>query len=236
MTPTFVKLRKLICTPDSKLPQKLRNYLDKKLESRETQTLNETTEIRKKNSWINFRNRAILLNNIGGKLIKRVEPKDNTVEVCEGIVELDESQQAKLEEIVKNKLPELETELKLTHLMQHKIDVQGPDPIRQRYYHVSPKVKEKKNEINEMQKHGIIESSCSDRSNPIVMIKKPNGEYRFCLNFRKVNMITNKDLNPTLLMNEILDTLRLAKSISKIDLKSAYLQIPLVENSKPIPA
>ena len=47
---------------------------------------NETTEIRNKNSWINFRNRAILLNNIGGRRIKQVESKNNATEVCEGIV------------------------------------------------------------------------------------------------------------------------------------------------------
>ena len=68
------------------------------------------------------------------------------------------------------------------------------------------------------------------------MIKKPNGEYRFCLDFRKVNKITKKDLYPIPLMNKILDTLRSARFISKIDLKSAYLQIPLEENSKLITA
>ena len=46
---------------------------------------------------------------------------------------------------MKNKIPELGTELKQTHLTQHKIDVQGHDPIKQRYYHVSPKVTEKIN-------------------------------------------------------------------------------------------
>ena len=56
-----------------------------------------------------------------------MEPKDNATELCEGIVELDESQQAELEEIVKSKIPELGTELKQTHLTQHKIDVQGHD-------------------------------------------------------------------------------------------------------------
>ena len=127
-----------------------------------------------------------------------MEPKDNAAEVCEGIVELDESQQAKLEEIVKCKITEIETQLKQTHLTQHKIYVQGHDPIRQRCYHVR--------------------------------------EYRFYLDFSKVNKITKKDLYPIPLMNEILDTLRSAKFISKIDLKSAYLQIPLEENSKPITA
>ena len=59
--------------------------------------MNETTEITNKNSWITFRNKAILLNNIRGEPL--MEPNDNTAKVCEGIVELDESQQAKLEEI-----------------------------------------------------------------------------------------------------------------------------------------
>ena len=177
------------------------------------------------------------MNNIGGNLTKQVELKDNGAEECEGIVELDESQQAKFEEIVKCKIPEIATQLKKTHLTQHKIGVQGHDPIKQRYYHVSPKVREKINEeIDKMLEQGIIEPSYSDWLNPIVMIKKPNGEYRFCLDFRKVNKITKKDLYPIPLMNEILDTLRSAKFISKIDLKSAYLQIPLEENSKPFTA
>ena len=68
------------------------------------------------------------------------------------------------------------------------------------------------------------------------MTEKPNGEYRFRLDLRKVNKITKKDLYPIPLMNETLDTLRLARFISKIDLKSAYLQIALEENSKPITA
>ena len=80
---------------NSKL-QELKNELNKRLESRKTQFFNETTEIRNKNSWINFRNRTILLNNIEGKPIKHVDPNDNAAEVCEGIVELNDSQQAKL--------------------------------------------------------------------------------------------------------------------------------------------
>ena len=102
---------------NSKLPGKLKKDLDKKLKSRETQTLIETTEIRNKTLRINFRNKAILLNNIGGQPIKRVKLEDNGGEVCEGIVGLDESRQAKLE-VVKNKIPELGSELKQTHLTQ----------------------------------------------------------------------------------------------------------------------
>ena len=71
------------------------------------------------------------MNNIEGKLTKQFEQKDNTAEVCEGIVELDESKQAKLEEIVKRKIPEIGTQLKQTHVTQNKIYVNGHDPIKQ---------------------------------------------------------------------------------------------------------
>ena len=48
-------------------------------------------------------------------------------------------------------------------MTQRKIDVGGHNPIKQRYYHVSPKVKEKINKaIDKMLKQGIIEPSCSD--------------------------------------------------------------------------
>ena len=53
----------------------------------------------------------------------------------------------------------------------------------------------------------MIELSNSDWSNPLVMIKKPDGKYRMCLYFRKVSSITKKDLYPILPLNEILDIL-----------------------------
>ena len=87
-------------------------------------------------------------------------------------------------------------------------------------YHVSPKVREYMyEEINKMLEENVIEPSNSDWSNTVVMIKKPNGKYRFCLDFRKVNKITKKDLYPIAIMAEILDALRSAKYISKIDLR-----------------
>ena len=52
----------------AELPEELKNDLSKKLESRKIQTSNGTSDIRNKNSSINLKNKAILLNNIGGKL------------------------------------------------------------------------------------------------------------------------------------------------------------------------
>ncbi|XP_036150132.1 uncharacterized protein LOC118648039 [Monomorium pharaonis] len=77
---------------------------------------------------------------------------------------------------------------------------------------------------------GIIEPSNSEWSTPIVMIKKPNGTYRFCLDFRKLNDVSKKDAYPLPYMNSILDKLRAARYISTIDLSQAYFQIPLEKN------
>lgn len=87
-----------------------------------------------------------------------------------------------------------------------------------------------------MLKAGIIEPSFSEWSNPIVMVKKPNGKYRFCLDFRKVNGVSKKDAYPLPNMNGILDKLRSARYISTIDLSQAYFQIPLAKESREITA
>ena len=87
-------------------------------------------------------------------------------------------------------------------------------------------------EIDKMLEEDLIEPSNNDWSNPVVKIKKPNRKYRFCLDFIKVNKMTKKDLYPIPIMAEILDALRSAKYVSKIDLRSAYHQIALEEESR----
>ncbi|XP_011699177.1 PREDICTED: uncharacterized protein LOC105456665 [Wasmannia auropunctata] len=124
-----------------------------------------------------------------------------------------------------------------TSLTEHRIDVGGHAPIKQRYYPVSPKVQEAiYKEVDKMLDAGIIEPSNSEWSTPIVMVKKPNGSYRFCLDFRKLNNASKKDAYPLPYMNAILDKLRAARYISTIDLSQAYFQIPLEINSRELTA
>ena len=47
--------------------------------------------------------------------------------------------------------------------------------------------------IDKMLEEDVIKPSNSNWLNSVVMIKKPNGKYRFCLDFRKVNKITKKE-------------------------------------------
>jgi len=68
------------------------------------------------------------------------------------------------------------------------------------------------------------------------MIKKPSGNYRFCIDFRQLNLHTEKDAYPLPQINPILEKLKGAKFISTIDLKQGYWQVPLDEDSRPLTA
>ena len=106
---------------------------------------------------------------------------------CKGIIELNENEGQQLRKLIERKVNKTGIKLEPTHMTKHKIDVQGDEPIK-------PKVREYMyEEIDKMLEEDVIEPSNSDWSNPAVMIKKPNGKYRFCLDFRKVNEITKKD-------------------------------------------
>lgn len=67
-------------------------------------------------------------------------------------------------------------------------------------------------------------------------MRKKDGKYRFCIDFRKVNAVTKKDAYPLPYINAMLDKLREAKYISSIDLKGGYWQVPLSPESKQITA
>ena len=121
----------------------------------------------------------------------------------------------------------------LTYLTKHLIDVGNYPAIKQRHYLVSPKViKAIVAEVEKMLADDIIEPSSSDWPSPILMVRKPDSTYRFCLDFRKLNKVTKRDAYSLPHMNGILDKLRKAHYLSKIDLFKDFLQIPLNRDSK----
>lgn len=93
--------------------------------------------------------------------------------------------------------PNYETQgLGRTSLIQHKIDVGITDPIKQRFYSVSPAVEKLMfGEIDRMIKLGVIEPSSSAWSSPMRLVIKPN-KIRLCLDARKLNSVTKKDAYP----------------------------------------
>lgn len=83
-----------------------------------------------------------------------------------------------------------------------------------------------------MLKRGIIQESVSPWSFPVVLVKKKNGEMRFCIDFRRMNKITKKDSFPMPLVADTLDALSETKYFTTLDLKSGYWQIAMHPSSR----
>lgn len=81
--------------------------------------------------------------------------------------------------------------------------------------------------VSQMLKEGLIEASNSPFSSPIILVKKKDGSWRFCTNYRALNAIIVKDSFPIPTINEFLDNLNEAKFFSKLDLRLDYHQVLL---------
>ena len=113
------------------------------------------------------------------------------------------------------------------------IDTGDNKPFKVRQYPFSPYLLRVLNEkVDEMLRLGLIEPSQSAWNSPVLLVKKPNKEYRFCFDGRRLNAVTKKDAYPLPRVDRILSMLKSARFISSIDLNSAFWQIPLDEASR----
>ncbi|GFX55818.1 retrovirus-related Pol polyprotein from transposon 297 [Trichonephila clavipes] len=114
--------------------------------------------------------------------------------------------------------------------VKHRIFTGDHAPINQRAYRVSPT--ERRIIHEEVQKRldeGIVQPSESPWSSPVVLVRKKDGSWRFCVDYRKLNSVTKKDVYPLPRIDDTLDCLKGAKFFSSMDLRSGYWQIEIDE-------
>ncbi|CAJ2675682.1 unnamed protein product [Trifolium pratense] len=109
----------------------------------------------------------------------------------------------------------------------HKIPIkEGTDAFNLRPYRYSTVQKNIIDKlVEEMFTQGIIQHSNSPYSSPIVLVRKKDGSWRLCVDFRRLNSCTIKDRFPIPLIEDLMDELGGASIFSKLDMRSGYHQL-----------
>ena len=117
------------------------------------------------------------------------------------------------------------------------IDIQltdGNKPIKNQPYRCNPQMHTLEQQIVKLKLANLIEPADSPWAAPVVMVTKPDGSWRFCVDFRKVNNLTIKDSYPLPRTDDTLASLAGATIFTSLDLISGYHQLPLSKEAQRI--
>ena len=128
-----------------------------------------------------------------------------------------------------------------THLQEHKIELQeNATPVRMPFYKQNPKMRRETEKIlKPLLETGTVKESNSDWHSPVVLVRKSgSNEYRFAVDYRKLNKVTKPQAYPIPRLNDIFDAIGEAKAqyFTSLDMGKAFWQVPLEEKSKKLAA
>ena len=124
-----------------------------------------------------------------------------------------------------------------TQICHRSVDVGKSTPVKQHPYRLNPLKQEYlQKEIDYLLEHDFIEPSNSCWSSPCLLVPKPDGSYRFCTDYRKVNSATKTDTFPIPRIDDCIDKVGHAKYVSKFDLLKGFWQVLLTDQAKEISA
>ena len=124
-----------------------------------------------------------------------------------------------------------------TDQIYHDVDIEGSKPIKQHLYRINPmKLQYLRAEVQYLLDNDFIEPSQSDWSSPCILVPKPDGTFRMCTDYRKVNSVIKTVSFPVPRMDDCTDNIGKAKYETKFDFLKGFWQIPLTDRAKEIAA
>ncbi|GJY53446.1 putative reverse transcriptase domain-containing protein [Tanacetum coccineum] len=122
-----------------------------------------------------------------------------------------------------------------TRQVEFQIDlVPGAAPVARAPYRLAPsKMKELSEQLKELSDKGFIRPSSSPWGAPVLFVKKKDGSFRMCIDYRELNKLTVKNRYPLPRIDDLFDQLQGSSVYSKIDLRSGYHQLRVREEDIP---
>ncbi|GJS69155.1 putative reverse transcriptase domain-containing protein [Tanacetum coccineum] len=105
--------------------------------------------------------------------------------------------------------------------------------VRAPYRLASSKMKELSEQFQELSDKGFIRPSYSPWGAPVLFVKKKDGLFRMCIDYRELNKLTVKNRYPLSRIDDLFDQLQGSSIYSKIDLRSGYHQLRVREQDIP---
>ncbi|GJV03425.1 putative reverse transcriptase domain-containing protein [Tanacetum coccineum] len=152
----------------------------------------------------------------------------------------DKSKEKRLEEVpIVQDFPEVFPEdlpgIPPTRQVEFQIDlIPGAAPVARAPYRLAPsEMKELSDQLKELSDKGFIRPSSSPWGALVLFVKKKDGSFRMCIDYRELNKLAVKNRYPLLRIDDLFNQLQGLSIYSKINLRSGYHQLRVREEDVP---
>ncbi|GJX08685.1 putative reverse transcriptase domain-containing protein [Tanacetum coccineum] len=112
--------------------------------------------------------------------------------------------------------------------------IPGAEPVARAPYRLAPlEMQELSDQLQELADRGFIRPSTSPWGAPVLFVKKKDGSFIICIDYRELNKLTVKNRYPLPRIDDLFDQLQGSSVYSKIDLRSGYHQLRVMDEDIP---
>ena len=148
--------------------------------------------------------------------------------------QLSQDQQEQLKHLLQEFAGVFQDKPGATSMIEHHIKTGSAPSVRLPPYRVPQAFRDSvKAELDEMLASEIIEPSTSDWSAPMVLVKKQDGSLRVCVDYRRLNCVSETDAYPMPRIDDLIDQVGGSRFISTLDLTRGYWQVPVAKEDRP---